>query len=184
MKTAIKDFIIFSSGAAIGAYAAYKYLSKRYFLTEYREIDEDTPGKPDEPIIVEPEKETEREYEEAMNKYKPVDDAENIEQPCMPEPVADSPYSISEAEFGDRDYDEISLTYFEDGVFADDYDEEIEDVEGMIGYGAADIFENDDTITVIYVRNERLKCDYEITRDGGTYEELTERRPYLKRKDE
>lgn len=82
------------------------------------------------------------------------------------------PYVITPEEFGQNDeYDIISLTYYSDGVLTDENDEIIENQEAMVGHGSLSRFgeyEND----MVYVRNDTIACDYEITRDEATYSSI------------
>lgn len=179
MDNTFRSVLIFASGVAVGVFSTWKYLNKKYFLTEYKELNEEPSGNKNK-IEERPVEAKKGEYEDAMKKYGA--DEEQAES-NMPEPLADRPYIISEAELGENGHDVVSLTYFEDGVIADDYDEQIEDAESIIGHEVFEIFERDDLLNVVCIRDERRNCDYEITRDGGTYEELTDKRPYLKRRD-
>lgn len=87
------------------------------------------------------------------------------------------PYVISPDEFaGDYEFDTVDITYFADGVLCDENDVPLEDIENTIGNDAVRHFgeyEND----AVYVRNERLKCDYEILRDERKYVDLKRNRP-------
>lgn len=91
------------------------------------------------------------------------------------------PYVIPPEQFGEiEEYDRISLTYYADHILADDDDEMIENVEDVVGFGSLNHFGEyeDDSV---YVRNERLKVDYEILLDLRTYTEVLESKPYLRR---
>lgn len=86
----------------------------------------------------------------------------------------DFPYVISPDEFGDTDYECISLTYYEDEILADDDDEIIDDLLETVGPEALDAFgreEGEEEFTV-HVRNDQRKCDYEITRDFRNYDDV------------
>ena len=87
------------------------------------------------------------------------------------------PYIISPDEFaGDYEFDTVDVTYFADGVLCDENNVPLEDIENTIGNDAVRHFgeyEND----AVYVRNERLKCDYEILRDERKYADLKRNRP-------
>lgn len=88
----------------------------------------------------------------------------------------ENPYVISLAEFEDNEegfFEEINLTYYaEDGVLCTINDMQVEDVEGTVGSASLEKFgvgsKND---ALVYVRNERLKVDFEITQVEGSYEE-------------
>lgn len=88
------------------------------------------------------------------------------------------PYVISPDEFGEKEYTVISLSYYADGVLADEDDHVVEDVDAVIGYESLEHFgeyENDS----VHVRNDRLRCDYEILIDLREYSEVISAKPYL-----
>ena len=88
------------------------------------------------------------------------------------------PYVIPPEQFGDdENYDQISLTYYADGVLANENDEVIEDVEDAVGIDSLNHFGEyeDDSV---FVRNDARKCDYEILLDQRTYSEVVEDMPH------
>lgn len=88
------------------------------------------------------------------------------------------PYVVSPEEFGEKGYTVISLSYYADGVLADEDDHVVEDVDAVIGYESLEHFgeyENDS----VHVRNDRLRCDYEILIDLREYSEVISAKPYL-----
>lgn len=88
------------------------------------------------------------------------------------------PYAIPPEQFGDDEsYDQISLTYYADGVLADENDEVIDDVEETVGIESLNHFGEyeDDSV---FVRNDTRKCDYEILLDQRTYSEVAEEMPH------
>ena len=88
------------------------------------------------------------------------------------------PYVIPPEQFGDdENYDQISLTYYADGVLADENDEVIEDVEDAVRIDSLNRFGEyeDDSV---FVRNDARKCDYEILLDQRTYSEVVEDMPH------
>ena len=88
------------------------------------------------------------------------------------------PYVIPPEQFGDdENYDQISLTYYADGVLADENDEVIDDVEETVGIESLNHFGEyeDDSV---FVRNDTRKCDYEILLDQRTYSEVAEEMPH------
>lgn len=104
-----------------------------------------------------------------MNKKKEIDDVEK-------------PYVIPPEEFGIySDYDTISLTYYADGVVADDDDElmDVEDVESAVGMDSLNHFGEyeDDSV---FVRNDRRRVDYEILLSNKEYSDVLKSKPYLK----
>ena len=75
------------------------------------------------------------------------------------------PYVISPDEFGELDeYEAVSLNYYADGVLTDDWDNVIEDVDGIVGKDSLTHFGEYEEDSV-FVRNDNLKTDYEILMD-------------------
>lgn len=92
---------------------------------------------------------------------------------------AEKPYVISPNEFDEMDdYETISLTYYADNILADDMDELVEDADNVVGADFASHFGEyeDDSV---FVRNDRLKADYEILRDERNYSDVRKSKPYL-----
>lgn len=91
------------------------------------------------------------------------------------------PYVISPEEFGaNEEYDIITFRYYSDHILADEDGQLIEDVEGCIGFESLNHFGEYEEDSV-FVRNERLKTDFEILRDLGTYADVIKSKPYLRR---
>lgn len=75
------------------------------------------------------------------------------------------------------DYDVIELTYFSDGVLVDDDGQVITNIDAVVGEESLKHFgEYEDDC--VHVRNDRLKCDYEIIKDLETYADYLERNPH------
>lgn len=88
------------------------------------------------------------------------------------EPVEDErPYVISPDEFGEKDgYENVTLTYYADGVLTDYFDNVISNVDEVVGLDSLDHFgEYEDD--VVFVRNEKMETDYEILRDLRDFNE-------------
>lgn len=86
------------------------------------------------------------------------------------------PYVISPEEFGDfDDYEKISLSYYADGVLADDNDDVVDDVEGVVG-DALDHFGEYEEDSV-FVRCDERKCDYEILFDQRNFSDIAANKP-------
>lgn len=118
-------------------------------------------------------------YKDAVKAFKRYSSkserASNEEEETME--VSNKPYVITPDVFMNNDeYDTISLTYYADGVLADEYDEQIIDVEGTIGEDSLEHFGEyeDDSV---FVRNDALKVDYEILLDQRLYSEVAKGRP-------
>lgn len=124
-------------------------------------------------------------YENEAATYNTADssteenDSEDIVKNEIEPPAigVEKPYVISPDEFGEfEEYEQVSLTYYEDQVLADDCDNLIEDVDGMIGVESLTHFGEyeDDSV---FVRNDARLCDYEILKDLRTYAEALKSKP-------
>lgn len=183
--------IIFVAGAAIGSVATWKILKTKYEKIAQEEIDSV------KKVFSKRETELNGEIEEAhshlmKNETREVDFAKRHEEVVKshkyvnysdiskPEKEEEKetkddkekPYVITPEEFGEfDDYEPISLVYYADGVLADDNDELVEEVEEVVGSDWLTRFGEYEPDTV-YVRNDRFKADYEITRDFRSYKEV------------
>ena len=105
------------------------------------------------------------EYEDIANIYK-EGGADN-----MPTSEPREPYVIEPIEFGELDdYKTFELTYYEDGILEDeDYDivKNPEEILGPDALGSFGEYEDDS----VFVRNERLRADFQILKDYRTYDE-------------
>lgn len=85
----------------------------------------------------------------------------------------DNPYIIHHDEFqqGEKDYDQITLTYFEgDDILCDDKDEVVSDVDLLVGNANLSRFgHGSKDNNVLYVRCDHLDTDFEIVRRKGRY---------------
>lgn len=194
----MKNLFIFLAGAAVGSAVTWRLVKDRYERIAQEEIDsvKEVFSKRREKDAKTEEKNTSgyaravaaeakdkpdiSEYAQRLKQYGYIYDQEN-KKPEKGEEADmenDRPYIIDPDEFGAyEDYDTISLTYYSDGVLADDLDELVEDIEEVVGIDSLSRFgeyEED----AVHVRNDRLKADYEILRDSRTYEETTGRRTY------
>ena len=86
-------------------------------------------------------------------------------------PYINGPYVITPEDFASNPpgYNCCPLDYYKDGVLADGWGVPM-DIEETIGEEALDHF-GEYVDDVVYVRNERLELDYEVTRDPRTYKE-------------
>lgn len=83
------------------------------------------------------------------------------------------PYLITTDEFLDElqvEHEKFSLTWYTDDILADDRDQVVEDVAGMVGRHNLECFgQGSDGPNTIYVRNIRLKTDFEVSKDMVSY---------------
>lgn len=90
----------------------------------------------------------------------------------------DIPYVIPPTEFGEfDDYSRIELTYYEDGVLADELDEEVEDADDIVGEDFASHFGEyeDDSV---YIRNDSKRSDYLILKDNRKFADVVKNQPH------
>lgn len=187
---------VFGLGLIIGGVAGVA-ASWQYFKTKYQDIsDEEIASVKEtfakrEPIEVGSDMQNKAEqtrekpdiatYANILkeNGYRDYSNAESQEKPKK-QPVKikeDKPYVISPDSFGEMDdYNRISLTYYADGVLADEDDEVVDDMDATVGSDALDHFGEyeDDSV---FVRNDSRKCDYEILLDTRNYTDVAKQKP-------
>lgn len=194
--------IAFVVGAAIGSTATWFFVKKKYEQLAQEEIDsvKETFARLYAPKNEEGEQDT-AEKKADMAKDKPTvaeyaaklrnhgytnysnseDEEYTVVAEKEPEKLDEKPYApyvIPPEQFGDEEeYTQISLTYYADEVLTDDLDKIIHDIEGTVGYESLSHFGEyeDDSV---FVRNERLKCDYEILLDQRNYSDVIKESPY------
>lgn len=180
------NFAMFMAGLTIGSAATWLCLKKRYEQIAQEEIDSVKAvfaEKKPETVIRKEENENldkDNKIKADQAKLKPdlinyTNYASTNNKNAKEEKVnmVEKPYIISPEEFGDFDeYTKLSLTYYSDGVLADENDEIVDDIDETVGADFADHFGEyeDDSV---FVRNDRLKCDYEILRDNRSYSDVT-----------
>ena len=189
-------FVMFVLGAAIGSIVTWQYTRKKYEQIAQEEIDsvkeifsrresaadvEITAPKPQTAKIGKPEEKPDiTEYAARLERdgytnYSNVGAEQKKEEQ---ETMEIKPYVISPEEFGEfEDYERISLSYYADQVLADEDDEKVDDVDNVVGLESLTHFGEfeDDSV---FVRNDRLKCDYEILLDQRTYSDVIKQRPH------
>ena len=167
--------LAFSLGAAVGAVASWGILKKKYEMKiqEVTASMEDVFTKRKERLSKQLETQRENDISECadiINKF-----GYSNEEPIIndkEDEYSEKPYVITPEEFDILDdYTVVSLTYYDDGILTDEFDDVIEDVEETVGYDAFKHFgEYEDDC--VYVRNDKRKCDYEILYDTRKYSEV------------
>ena len=104
--------------------------------------------------------------EQGYTNYSNLDDGKKKNE--EDETVVDGPYVIPPEEYGVRSYTTIGLTYYSDGILADDEDERVENIEDTVGADFAEHF-GDYEEDSVHIRNDRRRCDYEICKDNRTF---------------
>lgn len=175
-------FLALAAGGAIGFLVASKLMKDRYEQRTQDEIDSVKAAFRRERTRAQEKKEPPRSVEADRENYGRYVRKLGYSEKDSPDPVQE-PRVISPDEFGEMDeYDQISLTYYADGTVADDSEramsaDEIEETIGRDSLGHFGEYEEDS----VFVRNDRLKADYEILKDERTYAELLREKPYLVR---
>ena len=160
-------FAAFAAGAVLGVIVAWRYSVHLSKEETYDEEFDDTNADADDIS------EESAEEEKAEAQQIAIDEGYTTEETVS----KDEPYVIPADEFGFfEDYEEITLTYYSDDILADDQDRIIEDKESIIGRDALSRLTNTDDETV-YVRNEKLKVDYEICYDYKRFAEVMDEQP-------
>ena len=162
-------------GALIGSAATWIFAKKYYEKISKDEIDSvkkefskmrNTSGETSD------HEEKNNDDSDKIEQYNYTDHSKKEEQDISVKEVQDvnDPYVISPDEYGEyMDYEQVSLTYFRDGVLADeDTLEVIDDIAGTVGEDFADHFGEyeDDSV---HIRNDVTRCEYEILADLRSY---------------
>lgn len=189
-------FLAFIVGAGMGSVCTWKLLKRKYELIAQEEIDsvkaayatreigkgfvegfrdglkvaEDRTQKDEDDVDF-------KNYASIIQKEGYTDYSRSVEEK-KGEAFVEKPYVISPEEFGEfEEYEKISLTYYADEVLADENDEEVDDVDEIVGEESLNHFGEyeDDSV---FVRNDRLKCDYEILLDQRNYSDVAKTMPH------
>ena len=96
-------------------------------------------------------------------KIEEKEEVDNVERPYVIEPRYFDEYD---------DYSTINLTLYADGVLVDDSSNEpVEDVDETVGLDNLDHI-GDYEEDAVHIRNDKLRCDYEILCDTKKYSEI------------
>ncbi len=190
--------LVFITGAGIGSICTWQLLKRKYELIAQEEIDsvkktyaarenvektgksflqgsQDGLKKVTEDITQN--NEDLKKYGSIIQKEGYRDYSRSVEEK-KGEEFVEKPYVISPEEFGEfEEYEKISLTYYADEVLADENDEEVDDVDEIVGKESLNHFGEyeDDSV---FVRNDRLKSDYEILLDQRNYPDVVKTMPH------
>lgn len=169
-----KCVLAFVIGAGIGSAVTWKLLKTKYELIAQEEIDSvkehfrnrskpQTEVEADTDVEETDEEDEDSDYAERARPYSYAGDVERVKN---------APYVIHPDLFGTReDYDTRSLKCFADRVVTDTDNEIVDDVDNLIGDESLDHF-GEFEFDSVFVRNEKLKCDYEILLDSREYSDV------------
>lgn len=138
--------------------------SRQINWEDYEDLDEDDTAEEDEYQADEADRE---EYARLTSYYTNEEGgAENMDKP-----IGRAPYVIDPDEFASRDnWKTVSLTYYADDILEDEKYNIINNRDELIGPKALTTFGEYEEDSV-FVRNERLRTDFEILKDYRTYDE-------------
>lgn len=197
MNKKLFNVLLFTAGAAVGSLVTWKVVKTKYEQIIQEEIDsfketyalcmgdrsdnrtsDEDDGEYDEEY--DPEAEEMIGYTRLAGMYNRSSD-ETTEKGEGDEeaPPIDGPYVIEPSEFanGNYDHDCYCITYYADGVLADDWGVKL-DIEETIGLDALEHF-GDYADDVVHVRNKRLNADYEVVRDPRNYSDVMATDPLM-----
>lgn len=164
------EVAIFAVGAAIGSAVTWKYVKTKYEQIAHEEIE----SVRDVYRNKQKEKAAESQF---MDSYQDmVEQYHRESQEIRRVQKEVKPYVIAPEEFGELDYQMISLTYYADGVLADHLDDPIEDVDSVVGIDSLTHFGEyeDDSV---FVRDDESEIDYEILLDARNYNDAVNPKP-------
>ena len=197
MNSKLLSFLAFVMGASVGSLVTWKCIEKKYKQIAQEEIDsvKETyakmrkddleakqadieaakaklhPAESEKAKTPEVQPEEVKEYEDVIARHNYTSYSNNINGKGG-DMMTDRPYIIPPEDFGDYpDYETISLTYYNDKVLTDEYNEIVDDIDGLIGEDSLNHFGEyeDDSV---FVRNDALKVDYEILLDSANYSDI------------
>ena len=196
----MKNTIIFCAGMLFGASITYLHMKKRMEIEKpigEEELDIKPPVEEEDyteepksfvdsnPRIdpVPPFSDSKPLYRQAVL-YKVDDTEEPVTDHTIPKQVVDTIHKyrgfsqttgginyISADEFGeDEDYENITLTYYKDDILADEDDSIISSPNELVGDFKPHFGEEEED--VVYVKNDEVKCYFEIIKDLRKYDEV------------
>ena len=200
MKCKFINVLMFAAGAAIGSAVTWKVIKTKYEKIAQEEIESVKEAFADQITNLQEqiddystmdeveeladrarqidwnaledldEEDDEREPDDGMNDYARLVD-EYTNKKGGADDMAQRPYVISPYDFGELDgYSQVDLTYYADGTLEDEDYTIVTDVDELIGSDSLFTFgEYEDD--AVFVRNDRLRADFQILKDYRTYEE-------------
>lgn len=193
MNSTLNKVLIFAAGAAIGSVVTWKFLKTKYEQLVQEEIasvkevfsrrNNESADEPemDQQLAMDFDEKDVAQYNNIV-KNEGYTDYSNITKPKQEavNVVKDDerPYVISPDEFDTIDeYEAVSLTYFADGVLADEWDNVIDEdeIDTLVGEDSLTHFGEYES-DAVHVRNDLFKTDYEILLDVRNYGDVERKR--------
>lgn len=166
----LKEIGLFLFGGACG-FAGATFLLKTKYETMAKEADEAAMNFIKSKQNEDEEKKEESKTEQVIKHGKDMTEYHNITKDYkieVEEKLTDTIYRISESDFvvDDEEFDKVSLEYYpEDGLLYEDGGEVIPNVDDVVGQDNLSILHG--TEDTIYIRNENLRTDYEVSKILG-----------------
>ena len=169
MKHILSESLIFIAGAVIGSAITWKLAKTKYERIAQEEIES----------VREMYSKYSSKTEQSVENVENCDEYENIAKiykgdMSYSKEEEDTemikPYVIPPDEFDEEGYETVTLYYYENGILEDQLSKEIIDnVDELIGEDSLTHFGEyeDDSV---FVRNDRLRIDYEILKVNERYE--------------
>lgn len=189
MKNSISTVVVFMLGAVAGGISVWLYRRENYISLDqhedeiasikesYSKYEEKTePQKVSSVEHKHQDKGSIIEYAKRVQTEGYTEYSRTVNSKDKPSSYIPEPYVISPDEFGEiEEYTKISLTYFADGILADEYGDAVDDIEEIVGDGLEHFGEYEEDS--VFVRNDPKRCDYEILKDLRTFETYLETLP-------
>lgn len=196
------NVVVFAVGAAIGSAVTYAVMKPKYERMVQEEVDafkrdfvecmtdmqahsddeeecededEERPRQINWDELEDLDEEDEEEDDEDLNEYEAIA-RQYVSEEGGAETVAKEPYVISPYDFDENGFRTMELTYYADEILEDEDHEIVTDVDDLLGKGSLNTF-GDYEEDSVFVRNEKLRIDFQILKDPRTYEEATGKRP-------
>lgn len=203
MNKKLLNILVFTVGAAVGSAVTWRLVKNKYeqianeeiasVKEEYADLlgrmkkklqeDRNCENSTDAENDIYTDDYDQAEYDELASIYRSSDedDEEDSEEGGKWDldedevPYMNAPYVITPDDFSSSPpgYNAQPLTYFADGILADDWGVAL-DLDETIGEDSIEHF-GEYVDDVVYVRDERLEIDYEVTKDPRTYKESLNR---------
>lgn len=193
MNTKLTSALIFVGGAAIGSIVTWQLTKETYrklAAEEIASVREYYRGRYEGPQQSEPTKgetnksaylskrEPTKEETEMVTNYSNLTKAYTSPENEQEVEYETEPYVISPDLFGELpDYNAVSLTYYADGVLADDEGNVMTDADDVVGKDFADHI-GDYEPDAVHIRSDWNQCDYEILAVTDRYEDIHKKDPH------
>lgn len=172
----------FAIGAGVGSVVTWAILKKKYqkqvqeevasIKEAYQQVIDNIQNSELTVAVTEEATPEEEETDEDLGEYMEIV-KDNGYSESTPKPLYgkhSTPHIIAPEELGDTDFEIVSLTYYDDGILADDWGNVI-DIDSTIGDDSLNHF-GDYEDDAIHVRNHQLETDYEVLLEERTYSEV------------